>query len=688
VGVRQLYRRLSLNAKLIASYLVILGVGGLAISVIGSTIVSRTIWNEAQRTVAHDLALARTVHEGRLELIRRTVELGASGLGEGAVAGALGSDALAEHLLALGRRGELDFLGTTDAHGEVRWRSGRAAAGDPRSPAPELVRAALGGETVAATELLSWAALDRESPELAAGALAAMAPGSPAAVPAALAEAGMAMIAAAPVSGPDGEIRGALYGGVLLVGDSGLVDRVFDGLYGTAAAPQPAVGTVTLYQGDVGIATSSRWPEVAGEGGVGRGPGERALGIRAPQPVARAVLDAGETSRGRAEVAGQRYLSAYEPVKNHAGEVVGMLQVGVLEGTYAATRNRVIASFFAIATVGFFLVIAVTWRSISALTRPIREMVAATRSIAAGRFDHPVATTADGEIGLLAHSFNTMQGSLSQMHHDLEEAARTLEEKVQARSEELVKMQARVAQSERLASLGMLAAGIAHEINNPLGGILALTSLALEDLPADDPNRENLEEVVRQTLRCSEIVKHLLEFSRQHRVSTERVDVNLALEGTLSLLQRQSIFFNVEVVKHLDPALPPIIADRSQLEQVLMNILMNAVQAMEEQGTLTVTTRHDTERQRVELTVADTGCGIPPEAIDRVFDPFFTTKQSGQGTGLGLSIAYGIVSRHQGTIAVESEPGKGTRFTIRLPAHAELLAQGQEPALLGAAVAE
>jgi two-component system NtrC family sensor kinase len=357
-----------------------------------------------------------------------------------------------------------------------------------------------------------------------------------------------------------------------------------------------------------------------------------------------------------------------------------MLEVGVPERTFTATRDRVISSFFAIASLGFALVILLTYRIIHVLTRPIRQMVEATRSVAAGNFDHPVAVATEGEIGLLAHSINAMQGSLRQMRADLEEATRTLEDKVWARTTELARMQARMAQSERLASIGVLAAGVAHEINNPLGGILALTALTLEDLPAGDARRANLEEVVRQTRRCGEIVKHLLEYSRQHRVSAEAVDLNELLEKTLALLERQSIFLNVRVERRLEPGLPTVVADRSQLQQVFVNILINAVQAMDERGTVAVATRLDPSRGEVALTFRDTGCGIPAEQLDRIFDPFFTTKESGQGTGLGLSIAYGIVSRHQGTITVESTPGEGTTFTVRLPAGArsELAATPEE----------
>ena len=260
-----------------------------------------------------------------------------------------------------------------------------------------------------------------------------------------------------------------------------------------------------------------------------------------------------------------------------------------------------------------------------------------------------------------------MLQSLRQMRDDLEEWGRTLEEKVKQRSEELGAMQARVAQAERLASLGMLAAGVAHEINNPLGAILALTALTLEDVKTDDPNRENLQEVVKQTQRCRDIVKGLLEFSRHSKVNTELADLNKILQDTLSLVSKQAQFLNITVVTNYDPELPSVMADKSELQQVVMNILINAVQAMQERGTVTITTRHSTGDNSVEVLISDTGCGMRPDQIDQIFDPFFTTKQSGQGTGLGLSIAYGIITSHRGCISVESEVGKGSTFKIRLP---------------------
>jgi two-component system NtrC family sensor kinase len=174
--------------------------------------------------------------------------------------------------------------------------------------------------------------------------------------------------------------------------------------------------------------------------------------------------------------------------------------------------------------------------------------------------------------------------------------------------------------------------------------------------------------VIHQTERCRDIVKGLLEFSRQSKGNTEPIDLNKLLRDTLALVGKQALFFNIEVVCQLELQLPPVVADRSQFQQVFINILMNAVQAMNERGVITIATRRAGDGDTVEVAISDTGHGIPPEAIGRIFDPFFTTKENGHGTGLGLSIAYGIVTSHGGSITVQSEVGKGSTFTIRMPA--------------------
>lgn len=257
------------------------------------------------------------------------------------------------------------------------------------------------------------------------------------------------------------------------------------------------------------------------------------------------------------------------------------------------------------------------------------------------------------------------------MKGELEEWGKTLEQKVKERTDELEAMQAKVIQTERLASLGQLAAGIAHEINNPLGGILVLSSLVLENIEKEDGNRQNLEEVVKQTIRCRDIVKGLLQFSRQTEAKKTLVNMNDILNNTLSLIEKQAMFHNIDIEKNFDKNLPLVLVDDSQYQQVFMNIVLNAIQSMHEIGTLTLDTLFDEKENMIIVNIGDTGSGISEEIINKIFDPFFTTKEVGKGTGLGLSIAYGIVTRHNGKMTVHSEVGKGTVFTISTPAATE-----------------
>jgi two-component system NtrC family sensor kinase len=650
-------RKLSIKTKLIFSYLVILAVGGMATSLVGSWIVSTAIMRQAQWTADQNLATARTIYRDELATLQRTVELASSGSTIQHYVSSRDRAGLIRYLGEIRTDAGFDFLTLTDAMGRTVLRSTELERfGDDVSHL-NVVRAALQGRAASATEVLEPEDLAKEDaalPEQARFRVVA----TPRAAPAERVEerTGLVLMAAAPVYASGQRLLGALYGGVLLDRNLDFVDRVWRVLYEGETYQGQNVGSVTIFEGDVRIATTVETAE-----------GERALGTRVSQEVRNAVLDQGGSWNDRAFVVRDWYISSYEPIQDYEGRVVGILYVGLLEARYTAIRNQVIFSFFGIAGLGFILIIAITYGMIHNITSPLAQVAAAARNIADGDFDQKVDHDADVEIGTLAQSFNFMAASLRQMRSDLEEWGRTLEEKVEQRTEELLTMQARVARSERLASLGMLSAGVAHEINNPLGGILALTALTLEDLPAGHPDRENLQEVVTQAQRCKDIVKGLLEFSRQSQASAELLELNAVVDETLRLVCKQAAFFNVDIVKDFIPGLPPIMANKSELQQVLLNIVMNASQAMGEQGTLTLATRM-AEEDSVELTISDTGHGIPPEQIEHVFDPFFTTKSQGEGTGLGLSIAFGIVTKHRGTISVESEVGRGTRFTIRLPA--------------------
>jgi len=232
---------------------------------------------------------------------------------------------------------------------------------------------------------------------------------------------------------------------------------------------------------------------------------------------------------------------------------------------------------------------------------------------------------------------------------------------------ELKALQARLIQSEKMSSLGRMAASVAHEINNPLGGIIVYSHLLLEDTPEDFPGRANLQKIVREAIRCRDIVRGLLDFARPQPGTRRAVDLNTIVRTAHDLVKGQTVFDGIDV--HLDLSPTPLEAecDSSQIEQAFTNILVNAAEAMTGPGTITVRSWYDDGQQTATVSFTDNGCGMPPENLERIFEPFFTTKREGHGTGLGLAIVYRIIERHLGTIKVDSVPGKGTTFTVRLP---------------------
>jgi PAS domain S-box-containing protein len=244
---------------------------------------------------------------------------------------------------------------------------------------------------------------------------------------------------------------------------------------------------------------------------------------------------------------------------------------------------------------------------------------------------------------------------------------------------ELERTQLQLLQSEKMASLGKLAAGVAHQLNNPLGGVTLFTRLVLEEYTLPPGARDDLARVLNDAERCRETVKELLEFTRQTRHLMQPYDINQAITRTLFLLKSQSLFHDIAIETDLDPGLPFVHSDIQQLNHLLMNLVLNAAQAMAGCGRLQVQTGPSETAGYVRIRIADTGPGIPPEVLPHIFEPFFTTKKEGEGTGLGLSLVYGIVENHRGRIKVTSEPGQGASFTIDLPVKEPETAGGQTP---------
>jgi two-component system, NtrC family, sensor kinase len=304
------------------------------------------------------------------------------------------------------------------------------------------------------------------------------------------------------------------------------------------------------------------------------------------------------------------------------------------------------------------------------VVRPVAELVRGTRKIARLELDQQIPVRRTDEIGLLTTSFNEMTTSLKRARQKLNALNESLERQVEERTVALKEAQAQLIQSEKMSSLGKLAASIAHEINNPLAGILTYAKLLIRMHEEDEVSGQvrasclkNLKLVQRETERCSAIVRNLLDFARQRPLSLKEVDVNQAVDESLLLLANQIAIQGVVLEKDLRPS-PKVRADYGQLRQAFVNIALNACEAMSTGGTLKVTSRQSDEKT-VEVIFADTGPGIPPDHLSKILDPFFTTKE--KGTGLGLSVVYGIVERHGGKLDIRSRVGEGTTVTIRLP---------------------
>ena len=253
----------------------------------------------------------------------------------------------------------------------------------------------------------------------------------------------------------------------------------------------------------------------------------------------------------------------------------------------------------------------------------------------------------------------------AQLYEETKRWSEELEHKIEERTQELRTAQEQLLQSEKLASIGQLAAGVAHEINNPMGVILGFAQGILKTLPEDALLRKPLTTVEKESLRCKRIVQNLLDFARRSEPTLHLININKLIDASCELVEHPISLQDVKLIKGYDPALPSIMVDPNQLQQVFINIMLNAYQAMPNGGTLHITTRKVGSDLQVIFT--DTGTGIPPEKIQNIFDPFFTTKEVGEGTGLGLSVSYGIVKAHGGDIEVESQAGKGTTFVIKLP---------------------
>ncbi|MDZ7261833.1 MAG: ATP-binding protein [candidate division KSB1 bacterium] len=354
--------------------------------------------------------------------------------------------------------------------------------------------------------------------------------------------------------------------------------------------------------------------------------------------------------------------------------ILGVLDVQMSLATVDADlergrRQTVLASIVLITTV--FLVVGILiWTLIRV---PVRKLIDGTKAIAQGNLDYTIPLHKKDEIGKLADSFNTMTRELKKAQAEITQWSETLQKKVEEKTEELKRIQDHLIQMEKMASLGKLSATVAHELNNPLEGILTYSKLLQRRLNSGNLTEEKLASIQEdlaiiseEAMRCGNIVNNLLLFSKRQIGEFSRTDLHEILDRCSQLVKHHLDLNKVYLVKSYHSQNSQIMCDKNQIQQAFLAILMNAVEAMPEGGTLTIKTEDDSDDNAVLVEVHDTGTGIPPEAIPHIFEPFFTTKKEGKGVGLGLSVVYGILEAHAGKIDVTSNVGEGTTFIIKL----------------------
>jgi len=642
--------RTSIRRKILFATLTPLCVAILLSWFIGVTLITDRVFRQAQQKVIGDLNSARKVYLDEINHLTGFAKVAALNP-EMAASLQFGRVATLEKITRQLLKSEnLSFLNVIDEKGVVRYRAANHRQNGDLLASDPLVARALDGALCGSTQVYTQERLTRENPALARDGAVTIKP-TPRSRPVSIKiqEHGLMLVAASPIRTEDGRVVGVLQAGLMLNGDERVVDTITHIVY-----DREVKGAATIFLGDVRIATS-----------VMDAHGNRATGTLMSAEVAADVLERGKRWSDRAFVLSDWFISAYEPIRDTDGKVIGALYVGIPEQPLMKMRTSLNLIFGAVLL--FVTAISITlstWLS-SRLARPIRALADGARRIAAGENIATIEVQSNDEISLLADEFNTMNREVNTLKNTLEQ--RVVERTIQLEesNQQLLAAQKELAKAERLAGLGLLSAGVAHEINNPLAVIRGNAELIQDTLAPDAEGQEEAGEIIQETARIERIVSNLKVFSRSGMKRMTRFSLGILLDGILDQVGHQIPLEQYRIARNYWGKDVDIDGDEDQLRQVFTNLIVNGLQAMPEGGCLAVGAEQDNSGQKVRVTVRDCGSGIRAEDMDRLFTPFFSTKA--RGTGLGLAVSYGIVSDHGGEIRVVSTTGNGATFTVLLP---------------------
>ena len=646
------------------------------------------ISRQAQNKIINDLSSAHEIYYSSLNGLKEKINRGATSypLIKGLIEN--NSAALKRELQGLMHREKFTLLTLTDSSGKVIMRANNPDFNNDRPHLPLLAGALIGTPGVS-TEILTIKRLTQENNNLH-HLIDIKLISTPRARKTKLThmKGGMLMLAAWPVHDPQGNLIGALYGGKLLNRHNLMVDKIKKVIFSNAAFSGQDIGTVTIFQDDVRIATN-----------VLDSSGNRALGTRVSREVYDKVVSNRQKWTDRAFVVNNWYISAYEPIYNSKERVIGILYVGMQEKPFLDFRNNVISTLLIILTAGAILTFLVVFFYASSFSRRIRNMRVELKKVSLGHFKTEVKTLGNDELSNLASSFNDMinalhdrDESIDQLHRELENKVTQRTTELETRNLELTEMkhhllemmgdkkainyrleeslqhlqqaQQQLVRSGKLAALGSLVAGVAHEINNPVNIISGNLELLEMDPEIKQRFATEIELITNQTTRIKKIIGNMLGFARVRQTSLKEIDINIIIKQIINPLQPQLEKLNISLETRL-MADKLMVSDEESLSQIITNLFCNSLQAMPDGGHITVTTRED--QGCIEVILSDSGCGMTPEQVENMFNPFYSTKA--EGTGLGLSIGYELLRSLGGDINVESTPNQGTTITITLPAN-------------------